>query len=58
MSDRPRSNLRARLAKKELLVALGVFDGISTKIADSGDVRFHDGFLRQSRHPDEGHPDL
>jgi 2,3-dimethylmalate lyase len=34
MSKRERSDLRARLAKKELLVAPGVFDGISARIAD------------------------
>ena len=34
MSERQRPNLRARLASKELLVAPGVFDGISAKIAD------------------------
>jgi 2,3-dimethylmalate lyase len=34
MSERQRPSLRARLATKELLVAPGVFDGISAKIAD------------------------
>src|ERR1017187_10562137 len=34
MSERERPNLRARLARKELLVAPGVFDGISARIAD------------------------
>jgi 2,3-dimethylmalate lyase len=34
MTDRERANLRSRLAKKDLLVAPGVFDGISAKIAD------------------------
>ena len=34
MSERQRPNLRTRLASKELLVAPGVFDGISAKIAD------------------------
>jgi 2,3-dimethylmalate lyase len=34
MTERQRPNLRARLANKELLVAPGVFDGISAKIAD------------------------
>jgi 2-methylisocitrate lyase-like PEP mutase family enzyme len=34
MSKRVRPNLRPRLAKKELLVAPGVFDGISARIAD------------------------
>jgi 2,3-dimethylmalate lyase len=34
MSERQRLSLRARLATKELLVAPGVFDGISAKIAD------------------------
>lgn len=34
MIEPERPNLRARLAKKELLVAPGVFDGISAKIAD------------------------
>jgi 2,3-dimethylmalate lyase len=34
MSERQRTNLRTRLAKKELLVAPGVFDGISARIAD------------------------
>ena len=34
MSKRERPNLRPRLAKKELLVAPGVFDGISARIAD------------------------
>jgi len=34
MSERPRPNLRARLAQRELLIAPGVFDGISAKIAD------------------------
>ena len=34
MTERQRSNLRLRLAQKELLVAPGVFDGISAKIAD------------------------
>ncbi len=34
MTDPQRPNLRARLAEKELLVAPGVFDGISAKIAD------------------------
>jgi 2-methylisocitrate lyase-like PEP mutase family enzyme len=34
MTERVRPNLRSRLANKELLVAPGVFDGISAKIAD------------------------
>jgi 2,3-dimethylmalate lyase len=34
MTDRERASLRSRLAKKDLLVAPGVFDGISAKIAD------------------------
>ena len=34
MSETPRHNLRARLATKKLLIAPGVFDGISAKIAD------------------------
>jgi 2,3-dimethylmalate lyase len=34
MTERQRPNLRARLANRELLVAPGVFDGISAKIAD------------------------
>jgi len=34
MTERVRPNLRSRLASKELLVAPGVFDGISAKIAD------------------------
>jgi 2,3-dimethylmalate lyase len=34
MSKREQPNLRPRLAKKELLVAPGVFDGISARIAD------------------------
>ena len=34
MTERQRPNLRARLSGKELLVAPGVFDGISAKIAD------------------------
>ena len=34
MTERQRPNLRTRLASKELLVAPGVFDGISAKIAD------------------------
>ena len=34
MSGRQHSNLRARLARPELLVAPGIFDGISAKIAD------------------------
>ncbi|MGO9701961.1 MAG: oxaloacetate decarboxylase [Xanthobacteraceae bacterium] len=34
MTEPQRPKLRARLAKKELLVAPGVFDGISAKIAD------------------------
>jgi len=34
MTQRQRTDLRPRLAKKELLVAPGVFDGISAKIAD------------------------
>jgi 2,3-dimethylmalate lyase len=34
MTERRRPSLRARLASKELLVAPGVFDGISAKIAD------------------------
>src|ERR1700730_9870440 len=34
MTDRERTSLRSRLAKKDLLVAPGVFDGISAKIAD------------------------
>jgi 2,3-dimethylmalate lyase len=34
MTERQRPSLRARLASRELLVAPGVFDGISAKIAD------------------------
>jgi len=34
MTEQQRPNLRSRLAKKDLLVAPGVFDGISAKIAD------------------------
>lgn len=34
MSKRQRPDFRSRLAKKELLVAPGVFDGISARIAD------------------------
>lgn len=34
MTERQRLDFRARLAKKELLVAPGVFDGISARIAD------------------------
>jgi 2,3-dimethylmalate lyase len=34
MTERHRPDFRARLAKKELLVAPGVFDGISARIAD------------------------
>jgi len=34
MTKRERLNLRPRLAKKELLVAPGIFDGISARIAD------------------------
>ena len=34
MTQRERPNLRSRLAQKRLLVAPGVFDGISAKIAD------------------------
>jgi 2,3-dimethylmalate lyase len=34
MTKRERMNLRQRLAKKELLVAPGIFDGISVRIAD------------------------
>ncbi len=34
MNERSRSNLALRLAQRELLVAPGVFDGISAKIAD------------------------
>jgi 2-methylisocitrate lyase-like PEP mutase family enzyme len=34
MTERKRPDLRARLAQKQLLVAPGVFDGISAKIAD------------------------
>jgi 2-methylisocitrate lyase-like PEP mutase family enzyme len=34
MMERQRPDFRARLAKKELLVAPGVFDGISSRIAD------------------------
>lgn len=34
MTERERPNLRLRLAKKQLLVAPGVFDGISERIAD------------------------
>jgi 2-methylisocitrate lyase-like PEP mutase family enzyme len=37
MTQRERPNLRARLAQKRLLVAPGVFDGISAKIADQMD---------------------
>src|SRR3984885_12892669 len=37
MTQRARPNLRARLAQKRLLVAPGVFDGISAKIADQMD---------------------
>ena len=34
MTERQRPDFRSRLAKKELLVAPGVFDGISARIAD------------------------
>jgi 2,3-dimethylmalate lyase len=34
MSERPRPDLRQRLVQKELLVAPGVFDGVSARIAD------------------------
>jgi 2-methylisocitrate lyase-like PEP mutase family enzyme len=34
MTERQRPNLRPRLAQKDLLVAPGVFDGISARIAD------------------------
>jgi len=34
MTGRQRANIRARLARKELLIAPGVFDGISARIAD------------------------
>jgi 2,3-dimethylmalate lyase len=34
MTERQRPNLRPRLARKELLVAPGVFDGISARVAD------------------------
>jgi 2,3-dimethylmalate lyase len=34
MTERTRPDLRSRLAKKDLLVAPGVFDGISARIAD------------------------
>jgi 2,3-dimethylmalate lyase len=34
MTQRERPNLRSRLAKKDLLIAPGVFDGISARIAD------------------------
>jgi 2-methylisocitrate lyase-like PEP mutase family enzyme len=34
MTEQQRPNLRPRLAKKQLLVAPGVFDGISARIAD------------------------
>jgi len=34
MTERQRPNLRPRLERKELLVAPGVFDGISVRIAD------------------------
>jgi len=34
MTERQRPNFRSRLARKELLVAPGVFDGISARIAD------------------------
>jgi 2,3-dimethylmalate lyase len=34
MSERPRSDLRQRLVQKELLIAPGVFDGVSARIAD------------------------
>src|ERR1700727_3353348 len=37
MAQRERPNLRARLAQKKLLVAPGVFDGISARIADQMD---------------------
>ena len=37
MTDLRRSKLRTRLANKELLVAPGVFDGISARIADQMD---------------------
>src|ERR1700723_360084 len=37
MTQRERPNLRARLADKKLLVAPGVFDGISARIADQMD---------------------
>jgi 2,3-dimethylmalate lyase len=37
MAQRERPNLRARLVQKKLLVAPGVFDGISARIADQMD---------------------
>jgi len=38
MTDREQPGLRSRLAKKELLVAPGVFDGISAKISSGDNV--------------------
>jgi isocitrate lyase len=37
MTQRERPNIRARITQKQLLVAPGVFDGISAKIADQMD---------------------
>jgi 2,3-dimethylmalate lyase len=59
MTQRERPNLRERLARKELLVAPGVFDGISAKIADQMDfeVLYMTGYGTVASHlglPDAG----
>jgi len=59
MTEPQRPNLRARLAKKELLVAPGVFDGISAKIADQTgfEVLYMTGYGTVASHlglPDAG----
>ena len=59
MQERQRPKLRARLAQKELLVAPGVFDGISAKIADRMDfeVLYMTGYGTVASHlglPDAG----
>src|SRR5262249_52344502 len=59
MTHRERPNLRARLKQKELLVAPGVFDGISAKIADQMDfeARYMTGYGTVASHlglPDAG----
>ena len=59
MQERQRPKLGARLAQKELLVAPGVFDGISAKIADQMDfeVLYMTGYGAVASHlglPDAG----